>query len=203
MSKEKINIPELIKLEKVTLKRTSKDFAEERIALLHNNLEYLREFLPFATAEYNIKDEFKYLKLCDEKWENGKAYDFSIFENSTGEYIGSITLFAKSIVRKCYEFGYWIAENKQGNGYVIQIVNALEELAKKELQPNRLCIMCNSVNKKSAGVAIRSGFLFEHKEFCEDRGEDAYCFVKLIDKEKQTELESIQEELKILYKLGE
>lgn len=200
MSKEKINIPELIKLEKVTLKRTCKDFAEERIALLHNNLEYLSEFLPFATADYNMEDELEYLKSCDKKWESGKAFDFSIFENTTGEYIGSTTLFARSIVRKVYEFGYWIAKDKQGNGYMTQIVNALEELAKKEIQPNRLVIMCNAVNKKSVEVAIRSGFLFEHKEFCVDRGEDAYCFVKLIDKEKQAELESIQEELKKLYK---
>lgn len=201
MSDEKINMPELFKLEKVTLKRTNKNFAEQRIKTLHKNLEYLQEFLPFATADYNIDDELNYIKSCDEKWQSGKAYDYSIFENSTGEYIGSCSLFQKSSVRKVYEFGYWIVKNKQGNGYVTSIVKYLSNYVCENLNPNRLVIACNTVNKKSAGVAIRNGYLFEHKEFCADRGEDAYYFVKLIDAEKHKELKDIQAELKKIYKI--
>lgn len=201
MYDKKINIPEIIKLEKVTLKKTNKQFAEERIKVLLENLDHIAEFLPFAKPGYNINDEYNYIESCDEKWDKGTAYDYSVFENSTGQYIVSYCLFAKSVIRKCYEFGYWIAKDKEGNGYVTQAIEYLTNLAQKELDANRVIIHCRENNIKSANVAKRNGYLLESKEYNADFEHNAYCFVKVKDKEKEAELLSIQKELKKIYKL--
>jgi len=193
-------MPELIKLDKVTLKRTCLDFAETRVNVILENVSHIEEFLPaFANSNHSIEDETNYINICNERWNNKEAYNYSVFENSTGEFIGNFTLFSHSLPKKVYEFGYWLAQNKQGNGYITQIVKALEKFAEELLDFNRLIIVCNEVNKKSAQIAIRNGYLFEHKAFCADIEGNSLCFVKLKNKKGFKELNNLQDDLKSIY----
>tara|TARA_Y100001960_G_scaffold315870_1_gene382015 strand:- start:267 stop:878 length:612 start_codon:yes stop_codon:yes gene_type:complete len=201
MKNKKINISEVFKLENVTLKRTQKSFAQERVDVLHNNLEHVLEFLKFADSSYSIENEYKYIESCDEKWENEKTFEFSVFENSTGKYIGSVSIMVKSKKRGEFEFGYWLAKNALGKGYMTQIISYLSDYLIQEFNPYRIIIRCNDSNLNSAGVAIRNGFLFEGRGFCGDLDDDYYTFVKIKNKDKQQKLESIQEQLKQIFEL--
>jgi RimJ/RimL family protein N-acetyltransferase len=201
MKNKKINIPELFKLENVTLKRTEKSFAQERVKVLHENLEHVLEFLKFADSSYSIEDEYNYIESCAEKWNEGKTFDFSVFENSTGKYIGSVSVMVKSKIRGEFEYGYWLAKGTTGKGYMTQIIKALTQYLKTEYDPYRIIIRCNDSNLNSAGVALRNDFLFEGRGFCGDLDDDYYTFVKIKNTKKAEHLKSIQQQLKQLFEL--
>lgn len=201
MKNKKINIPELFKFENVTLMKTEKAFAEERFKVLHENLDHVFEFLKFADSSYSIEDEYNYIESCDEKWKSGKTFDFSVFENSTGNYIGSVSVMVKSNTRKVLEYGYWLTKSSTGKGYMSQIVNSLTDYLQTEYDPYRVIIRCNDSNLNSANVALKNDFLFEGRGYCGDLDGDYYTFVKLKDIKKSQELKSIQSDLKQIFNL--
>jgi len=202
MLSKKINVPEEFVLESITLKRTNEKFSEERFKTFHENINHLSKFMPFVKASYSIEDELKHIARCSKNWDAGQVYDFSIFENETGKYIGCISIIVNKSLRLEHSFGYWLAEKSQGKGYISQAVQALTDYLQDKQEAKRVIISCHAKNLKSAKVALRNDFLFEYKAFGLDRGDDAYFFVKLLDQEKRSELLSIQDSLKSVYNIN-
>jgi len=202
MSDKKINMPEEFVLERITLKRTEKQFAEERLKVFHKNMDHLKEFMPFIKSSYSIDDELMHIARCSKNWDCRKIYDFSIFENETKKYIGSISIMVNNSSRIEYSFGYWLAKSAEGKGYISEAVQALTCYLQDKLKANRVVISCHFENLKSAKVAERNGFLFEYKSFALDRGDDAYFFVNLLNEEKRNELQSLQDNLKSVYNIN-
>tara|TARA_Y100000590_G_scaffold374228_1_gene438444 strand:+ start:18 stop:629 length:612 start_codon:yes stop_codon:yes gene_type:complete len=197
----KIEIPRTFELENLTLKSTMSEFAEERFKVLHENLDHIRQFLRFADESYTLEDEYSYINSCEEKRNQEKTFDFSIFENSTGEYIGSCSIMVKSKARGVFEFGYWLAKNKTGKGYMSEIISYLTGYLKHNFNPRRIIIRCNDSNLNSSNVALRNGFLFEGRGYCGDFEGDYYTFVKLQEHDKMQKLESIQSQLKSIFQV--
>lgn len=97
--------------------------------------------------------EIKFLKR--------ESFRFLVFHRETQEFIGSSSLHnIEWEIPKC-EIGYWINTKFSGNGYMIEAINELTNLAMKKLKCRRLEVRCESTNIKSRSIPEKLGFKLE------------------------------------------
>lgn len=197
MSEQKINMPEVIELEKLTLKKSLLEDLEKVYLSYKENSELLK------IKTFSVDDVRRMIEDDSTNWNKNERFAFYIFDKQN-KYVGNIVLMAYTASRGEYEFGYTLNKKHQGRGYISQALNCLiKYLMENKNNAHRLVIRCELENTKSVSVALRNGFLLESIQYSALRGSDFYCFVKLKDKEKTAELEAIQDDLKRIYKVGE
>jgi RimJ/RimL family protein N-acetyltransferase len=59
------------------------------------------------------------------------------------------------------EIGYWLCPEAEGNGYVTEATKLITQFAFRHLRAERVTVVCDSKNLRSAGVPPRAGFLRE------------------------------------------
>ena len=170
--------------ERILLKKRNPEQATQMFALIDKNREHLRTWMPWEENTKTVEHSKAYLDLAVGWWESRKAFDFSLFEKSSSEMIGSFGLHSLNWDKKTCELGYWIDSSFQGKGYISEAVLLGEKIA-LELGFHRIVVTCDRLNKKSQQVPQRLGFKLEAVKIdeCIDRGRnrDTLQFVKLIN----------------------
>ncbi|WP_021023694.1 MULTISPECIES: GNAT family protein [Salinivibrio] len=83
---------------------------------------------------------------------------YSIFEKSTGQLVGVISLMIRNIAIPYFEIGYWLRSSKEGLGYMSEAVRTLERYAFNDLNAKRVEIKTAYENTRSRAVAERCGY---------------------------------------------
>jgi RimJ/RimL family protein N-acetyltransferase len=60
-----------------------------------------------------------------------------------------------------FEIGYWLRKSAEGHGYMAEAASLLTNYALNDLKANRVEILCDALNTRSASVARRLGFVHE------------------------------------------
>ena len=60
-----------------------------------------------------------------------------------------------------FEIGYWLRKSAEGQGYMTETVRLLADYAFASLSANRVEIICDARNLRSAAVPRRLGFVLE------------------------------------------
>lgn len=152
-----IELPELIKGERVTLKKHKMDYAQPLFKIIDNNRGHLGRFFIWVDNTNTVADTKEFIKLCLEWWDNKEKFNFAVFYKDTDELIGTIGLFNIKWNHDSAELGYWISSAYQGRGLMAESVKALEKEC-FSLNFHRLEIRTQSENKRSSAVARRCGF---------------------------------------------
>lgn len=135
-----------------------------KMAQTHNqevkkSLAELSPWLGWATQTYRAEDSYEYLQGCIQEWEKGKEFNYMILDENKN-FMGMISALNIKEKDKCLEIGYWISSAYAGNGYMQEAVKLLE----KEffgLGINRIVIHTDVLNKKSANVPQKLGYVLE------------------------------------------
>jgi ribosomal-protein-serine acetyltransferase len=141
---------------------------------------YLRRWLPFVDQTRKPEDTKDFIKQLQQNLRND--YVYTIWYK--GDFAGLAGYKDSDPVNQKTEIGYWLAENMQGKGIMIQTVKKLVDFAFRNLNRNRVQIKVAVENHKSSAIPKKMGFVFEgierEGEFHSDRFYDLelYSMVK-------------------------
>lgn len=105
-----------------------------------------------------LDDTHHFLSFADAEWTNWPAGPLLIIANNTGELIGSTGLDFDS--RDCASTGYVLAKKFWGQGYAVEALRAVINLA-DELRVQRLYALCHVEHTRSRRVLEKSAFTCE------------------------------------------
>lgn len=175
-------LAETIPGERVTLRKHKIEMAETMFRYVDEDRVRLGQFLPWVPMTLGVHDERDYIEMTLSQWNDFKMFDYGIYENATGLYMGNIGVHTIDWDNDRCELGYWILGRFEGKGFVSEAVRVLE----KNLFDGgfyRIEIRCSSLNRKSSQVAERCHYKFEGclREHAVENGQrrDTLIFSKL------------------------
>lgn len=157
----KLKAPKIrIESERIYLQKHDLKLAGIMFDYVDRDRKRLRKYLPWVDRVKSVDDEKKFIKNTLKEWKKYNLFDFGIFRQSDGAYMGNIGVHSIRWDRYSCELGYWILGDFEGYGYMTEAVKALESEMFK-LGFNRVQIRCNNINKRSANVPRACGYIHE------------------------------------------
>lgn len=143
----------------IFLQQLQESDSEELFKLVEKNRTYLRNWLPWLDKNQTKKDTLEFIKTTITQFQKGLGPQFKIHFKE--ELSGVIGFHPFDLANQIAEIGYWLSEDKQGNGIMTQCCSALIKLGFEEFGLNRIQIPAAENNKKSRSVPERLNFKFE------------------------------------------
>jgi len=147
--------------ERVVIRPYRVEDAEALQAAVAESREHLRPWMPFADEHQTVDDSRDWITHQIAEWTVRSNFNLSIWEASTGRYLGGTGLHPRNWDLRYFEIGYWLRQSAEGHGYMAEAVRLLVDYAFDSLGANRLEIRCDDKNTRSAAVARRLGFVQE------------------------------------------
>ncbi len=162
--------PERVDAGPVTLRRVRASDAGAIAAAVGASLEYLRPWMPWATAAAaERRSQLSRVAEADQWWESGVRYTYSVVTSDGGTLVGEIALHRR-MGEASAEIGYWIAASQAGRGYATAAGAAITAVALALPGVTRVEIHCDAANVPSAAIARKLGF---HLDRIEERASAA------------------------------
>ncbi len=95
------------------------------------------------------------------RWLSREDLTVGLWEHSSGRLLGGSGLHRCCWDVPSFEIGYWLRRSAQGHGYMTEAGRLLCGLAFGTLDAQRVVILCDKDNTRSAAVARRLGFIQE------------------------------------------
>lgn len=133
--------------------------AEELFALIDQNREHLRKWLPWLDGNRSLEDTRAFITRSLIRYANNKGFPASIWFKGT--LAGIIDYNTIDWSNRTASIGYWLGASFQGKGLVTKACRALIGYAFNELKLNRMEIRCATGNKRSRAIPERLGFTQE------------------------------------------
>ncbi len=155
-----LNLPEQFDTERLIISIYENGDGEEFFRLLQANYDHLLEELPETRTIGTVDGAEEYVRIKRVAWLSRERLVAKVVEKSTGKMIGQLWIEPKWD-RLIFEIGYFVAENKQGKGYITEAVNRMIAFLFDELNATRLEIHTKATNLRSIRIAERCGFTQE------------------------------------------
>jgi ribosomal-protein-serine acetyltransferase len=130
--------------------------AEELFALVDENREYLREWLPWVDNNKSAVDTQAFIRSSLEQFASNGSFSGGILYQ--GKLAGCLGFHSINWSNRATSIGYWLGASFQGNGLMTEACRGLVKYAFNELNLNRVRIRCATANKKSRAIPERLGF---------------------------------------------
>ena len=137
---------------------TSED-ASELFALVDDNRQYLRKWLPWLDSNVSVIDELDFIEISRKDRLQGSSGVWLIKENNI--LIGSISINWIDWDNKSCGLGYWLSEDKTGNGIVTRCCHSMIENLIFNNKIHRFVIEVAINNYSSRKVAESLGMRLE------------------------------------------
>ncbi len=157
---ERIHLSPTYESARLIMRRQDLAWADQMFACIDQDRARLGEFLPWVPSTKAQSDTEDYIRKATDWWDEQSMFDFSMFEKSSGRYMGNFGVHHIVWENDCCELGYWISSQFLGKGYVTEAVSLIESALFK-IGFNRIEIRCDSRNIKSQSIPQRSGYKFE------------------------------------------
>jgi ribosomal-protein-serine acetyltransferase len=128
-------------------------------ALVENNIEHLRSYLPFVAGLASTASAAAHLEAACARALQGEIYEWHLFMDAT--LCGAIRVKDVDHVDRKAKIGYFIGRQFQGKGVVTSSVRAVLSHCFESLGLNRMELRCAAGNAPSMRVAERLGFTHE------------------------------------------
>lgn len=147
--------------ERVLLRPYCESDAEVLFEAMLESRDHLRPWVPFADEHQTIDESRNWIIQQMAHWLLRDDLAISIWEHSTGRYLGGTGLFPHNWEIGYFEIGYWLRASAEGHGYITEAMHLLTDYALDTLKANRLEICCDELNVRSAAVPERLGYVLE------------------------------------------
>ncbi len=147
--------------EHVLVRPYREDDAEALFEAMNESRDHLRPWMPFADEHKTIDESRNWIIHTMAQWLLRNDLILSIWDLSTGRYLGGTGLHPHDWETGYFEMGYWLRASAEGYGYVTEAAQLLTNYALDSLQANRLEIRCDELNVRSAAVPKRLGYVLE------------------------------------------
>ena len=137
-------------------------------------------WMAWCASDYTAADALEWFAMCRASEAAGTAFEFGIFCEPTGDFLGGAGLNDIRPLHRFCNLGYWVRQSRQGQGVATRSVQALAARAFGALGLHRVEIVVAVGNAASLAVAAKSGALDERiarNRLCIDgRAVDAHVF---------------------------
>ncbi|WP_010651906.1 GNAT family N-acetyltransferase [Oceanobacillus massiliensis] len=180
-----IDFPEEFETENLIIRAPKADDVKAVNEAIKASINELKPWLPFAQQEQSMEDTEINIRTAVVKFLEREDLRLHVFLKKTGQFIMSSGLHRIDWDVRKFEIGYWADSRYTGKGYVTEAVKGITDFAFRELDANRIEIRCDTLNEKSAAVAIRLSYelegILKKDHFSTDRTElrDTYVFAKV------------------------
>jgi len=169
------------------LRQLSESDAKPLSAVIDENRQYLREWLPWLDTSNSPEDTMAFIRTTLEQFSNSDGFASGIWYKNA--VVGTIGFHKIDWLNRSVEIGYWLAEAHQGKGIVTRACKAFMDHAFGEWHLHRVQIRCAVGNAKSCRIPERLGFVKEgmqrQGEFLYDHYVDLIIYGMLEDEWKQ------------------
>jgi RimJ/RimL family protein N-acetyltransferase len=147
--------------ERVLVRPYREDDAEALFEAMNESRDHLHPWMPFADEHQTVDESRNWIIHQMAQWLLRDDLILSIWEQSTGRYLGGTGLHPYDWEIGYFEIGYWVRASAEGYGYVTEAVELLTNYALDTLKANRLEIRCDEQNVRSAAIPKRLGYMLE------------------------------------------
>lgn len=127
--------------------------------MVRENWDHLHEFMPEKVlALQTVEDTRDFLRWLNDEWQQHNLFLFSLWEKTTGRYLGETYLANPDWHVPSIELGYFLVQTATGQGYVTEAAHAVLGWAFDRLHIIRVDLQCRADNTPSQRVAERLGF---------------------------------------------
>ncbi|MFW9332288.1 GNAT family N-acetyltransferase [Paenibacillus polymyxa] len=156
-----LSFPEQFQTERLTIRAPQWGDGAAVNEAIRESVHELRPWLPFArnlptVEESEIRSRQARLKFLDRS-----DMVLYVFDTASGQFVASSGLHRINWDARRFEIGYWLRTSWTGKGIITEAVHGVTDFAIQHLHANRLEILCDSRNMRSAKVAERAGFTLE------------------------------------------
>ncbi|NQW11273.1 MAG: GNAT family N-acetyltransferase [Alphaproteobacteria bacterium] len=152
----RINAPESIKLDGLTLRRLRMDDAEAVYTSYARDPEVTR-WLTFKTHDH-VDHATEYCAAMQNAWEAGEVFCHALVDPADDTLFGTIDMRIDGFHAA---FGYAMARDRWGRGYASRALKALVDFALDQPTIYRAWAFCDAENGTSARVMEKAGMTFE------------------------------------------
>jgi RimJ/RimL family protein N-acetyltransferase len=143
---------------RVVLRPLALEDAPALLEALEESREHFRPWLGFAERVGTLDTCRDYIVHAQVRWLRGEHYSYGLFDPASGRLLGGTDLVCRDPAVGCFSIGYWLRAGPEGHGYMSEAVRLVTRRAFDELGANRVAILCDVRNVRSAAVAERLGF---------------------------------------------
>lgn len=136
--------------------------APELIALIDNNREYLRQWLPWLDQNQQLEDSEKFIQFTLDQLAQDLGFICGIFFES--KLVGSCGYHLINKTNASVSLGYWLAEDMRGRGIVTRCVKFFITYAFDQLNLNKVVIQVGEKNIASRAICERLSLVNEGVE---------------------------------------
>lgn len=133
--------------------------AEELTALVRDNLEHLRPWMPWATDSYSIESAREWIQRALNEFAEQGMFNAVILYNE--KPAGTIGFHNLDTANRSAHIGYWISKDHEGKGIITRCCQVLIDYLFDVMKLNRIQINCNVENVRSRAIPERLGFKLE------------------------------------------
>lgn len=155
-----VELPAEIRTERIVLRPVSPDSGPVAFNLVSNEVERLSPWLPWAVNP-TVDSMVSFARRAYANWHSRSDLAVSIYDKTSGEYMGGAGIHRIDWDIPKFEIGYWIAAAFEGKGFVSEATFALTSFCFAQFGANRVEIRCDPRNVRSRAVPQRLGFDLE------------------------------------------
>jgi len=124
---------------------------------VRESLPDLLPWMPWAYADYSIKDSLKWIESCARTWAKGKEYNFAILDSKDGSLLGGCGLNQVRHRARFATLGYWVRSKYTRKGVATAAALLVAHFGFDELGLTRIEIGAATANNASLRVAEKVG----------------------------------------------
>ena len=128
-------------------------------ALIEENRDHLRRWLPWLDVNRTEEDSRSFINSTRERYTNRESLEVGIWYREM--LVGAIGFNHFSWQERCGQIGYWLATEAQGKGIITRSSRALIQYGFTEMDLNRVEIRAAIDNTSSRAIPERLGFCRE------------------------------------------
>ncbi|MGI2328575.1 GNAT family N-acetyltransferase [Planococcus sp. YIM B11945] len=154
-------IPTEIHTERLLLRMPRSGDGKAVNAAIRASINELKPWLQFAQTLPTPEETEINLMEAHLDFLKKESLRYLIFQQETGEFIGTTGFHDIEWDMPKMEIGYWIATKWSGSGFMAEAVAALSDVALNGFGCKRLEIRCDAENVKSRAIPEKLGFKLE------------------------------------------
>jgi ribosomal-protein-serine acetyltransferase len=135
--------------------------AESFVAAVRESVSTVGQWMPWCHADYSIAEAREWFAACARSFTDGSAYEFGVFSEKGGEFLGGTGLNQFSKLNNFANLGYWVRESRQRQGVATRAARKVIDHGFNRLALTRIEIVVAQGNEASEGVARKLGARFE------------------------------------------
>ncbi|MDA3616017.1 GNAT family N-acetyltransferase [Polluticaenibacter yanchengensis] len=170
--------------ENIEMEITAEKFAVPLFDVIDSNREHLSEFLSWVGNMQSVENLRKYLKNCEQLYNDKTEISFVILFNK--KPVGRIGLHFLNFYNRSGAIGYWLDKHAVGKGIITKCCRRLIDYGFNELSLNRIEIKAAVNNYRSQAIPVRLNFkkegILREAEWLNDGFADL-CIYSLLKKE--------------------